>query len=36
MFGRGMARDGEMPRRPAYVLAGVGAVGVLVALVGLA
>ena len=36
MFGRGMARDGDMPRRPAYVLAGVGAVGVLVALVGLA
>jgi hypothetical protein len=36
MFGRGMARDGEMPRRPAYALAGAGAVGVLVALVALA
>jgi hypothetical protein len=36
MFGRGMARDGQMPRRPAYALAGAGAVGVLVALVGLA
>ncbi|KGM13499.1 membrane protein [Cellulomonas bogoriensis 69B4 = DSM 16987] len=36
MFGRGMARNGEMPRRPAYALAALGTVGVLVALVALA
>lgn len=34
MFGRGMARGGEMPRLPAYLLAGVGVVGVLVSLLG--
>ena len=34
MFGRGMARDGEMPRLPAYLLAAAGAAGVLVGLLG--
>ncbi len=34
MFGRAMTRDGEMPRLPAYLLAGVGVAGVLAGLLG--
>jgi hypothetical protein len=33
LFGRAMAEGGEMPRLPAYALAGIGAIGVAVALV---
>jgi hypothetical protein len=34
LFGRAMERDGEMPRRPVYILALIGLVGVLVGLFG--
>lgn len=33
LFGRAMEREGQMPRVPAFVLAGIGALGVAVALV---
>jgi len=35
MFGRAMTNGGEMPRRPAYLLAVLGLLGVLAALVGI-
>lgn len=35
MFGRGMSRGGDMPKTPAYVLAAIGAAGVLAGLIAL-